>query len=58
MSKKAQICPDYLVYFVKNLICDALSQFMTMQAKWMCDSLTQGIMAVKTFTKYEKCYCW
>ena len=31
---------------------------MTMHAKWMWYALTEGIRTIKTFTKYEKCYCW
>ena len=50
-------CLDYVVYFVKILICDALCcNLMTMHAKWMWHSLTQGIRTIKAFIKYKKCY--
>ena len=48
---------NYLVYFVKISICDALLQFND-HANGMCHTLTQGIRKNKTFTKYTKYYCW
>ena len=40
-------CEDFNLMFCCNL--------MTIHANWMCQTLTQGIEKIKTFTKYKKC---